>query len=562
MKQKLLIIGEGEVGKTTLAKKIINENYELNLDEQSTSGIEVIKYLFPYKNLDFRINIWDFGGQEIYHQTHQFFLTKRSLYILVADSRREATNFYWWLKIAELLSNKSPIFIVKNEKQDRQCETVNEKKLRGEFLNLKEVLATNLKNNRGLGEIKKEIQSYITKLPLVGIPLPKIWTKVRFALENHPANYITLHDYHQLCRVNGLEEPEKMEQLSRYLHDLGICLHFQDYSILKYYVILKPEWATTGVYKVLDNKTVRDNLGCFDREYLIDIWNDSSYASMVDELLQLMMQFKLCYPIPNKSNHYIAPQLLDIEKTDYNWDDNDNLILRYKYDFMPKGIITRFIVEIHPWIEEQKQVWRNGVVINKDGIRGEVIEDQNRQEIKVRVSGNRKKELLTVINHELEKIHSSFESLQYQTLVPCNCSKCFKSQDPYTYPLKNLHRRIENNKYQVECEISYERVDVRRLIDDVFPFESKYPKDDNQSQIQLQQTLEHDRKESYKQTGRKMASSDDDPRIKALKQDIEQLNQEYESLTQQARDSLNDVNRTRLENQAKTIYNKLKSKTR
>jgi len=29
------------------------------------------------------VNIWDFGGQEIYHATHQFFLTHRSLYLLL-----------------------------------------------------------------------------------------------------------------------------------------------------------------------------------------------------------------------------------------------------------------------------------------------------------------------------------------------------------------------------------------------------------------------------------------------------------------------------------------------
>ena len=27
--------------------------------------------------------VWDFGGQQIYHATHQFFLTKSSLYVLV-----------------------------------------------------------------------------------------------------------------------------------------------------------------------------------------------------------------------------------------------------------------------------------------------------------------------------------------------------------------------------------------------------------------------------------------------------------------------------------------------
>ena len=90
---KFLIIGEGGAGKTSLAKKIEDENYQLKSDEESTQGIDVIQWKFPLDNgKEFRVNIWDFGGQEIYHQTHQFFLTKRSLYTLVADSRREDTK--------------------------------------------------------------------------------------------------------------------------------------------------------------------------------------------------------------------------------------------------------------------------------------------------------------------------------------------------------------------------------------------------------------------------------------------------------------------------------------
>jgi hypothetical protein len=83
---------------------------------------------------------------------------------------------------------------------------------------------------------------------------------------------------------------------------------------------------------------------------------------------------------------------------------------------MPKGILTRFIVETHPWIEQQRLVWRSGVVLNKDQTRAEVIEHYNQREIKIRVTGSRKKELLAVVTHELEKIHQSFERLQYQTL--------------------------------------------------------------------------------------------------------------------------------------------------
>ena len=117
---KLLIVGEGWAGKTTLAKKIQNPDYVLQ-KEKSTEGIEVIRWSFDMADgKPFQVNIWDFGGQEIYHATHQFFLTKRSLYFLVADSRKEDTDFYYWLSVAELLSDNSPLLIVKNEKQDRQ----------------------------------------------------------------------------------------------------------------------------------------------------------------------------------------------------------------------------------------------------------------------------------------------------------------------------------------------------------------------------------------------------------------------------------------------------------
>jgi small GTP-binding protein len=380
---KFLIIGEGGAGKTSLAKKIEDETYELQVDEESTQGIDVIQWKLPYNGQEFRVNIWDFGGQEIYHQTHQFFLTKRSLYALVADTRKENTDFYWWLKIVELLSDNSPVIIIKNEKQDRQCE-VNERQLRGEFTNLEKVLPTNLATNRGLPEIKNAIEQYISRLPHVGTPLPKLWVRVRSALENYSSkNYITLDEYRQLCRVNSLTDREDMLRLSRYLHDLGVCLHFQDDATLKHYVIFKSEWGTTAVYKVLDNETVKKNLGCFTQDELQDIWKDSEYSEMRDELLQLMMRFKLCYPIPNRHCHYIAPQLLDIDQPEYTWDESNNLILRYKYEFMPKGILTRFIVETHPWIEQQKLVWRSGVVLNKNQTRAEIIEHYNQREIKV-----------------------------------------------------------------------------------------------------------------------------------------------------------------------------------
>ncbi|MEQ9357169.1 COR domain-containing protein [Coleofasciculus chthonoplastes] len=514
---KFIIVGEGAAGKTTLAKKIETETYELQPDEESTQGIDVIQWHFPHANgEDFRVNIWDFGGQEIYHQTHQFFLTKRSLYALVADERKENTDFYWWLKVVELLSDNSPVLIIKNEKQDRQCP-VNERQFRGEFTNLQAVIPANFASNRGLTEIKDAIKQYITHLPHVGNPLPKLWVRVRAALENDSRNYITQQDYDQICRRNQLTDRQDMRRLSRYLHDLGVCLHFQDDPTLKHYIILKPEWGTTAVYNVLDNPTVQKNLGCFTQDTLADIWHEDEYNQMQDELLQLMIRFKLCYPIPNQTNTYIAPQLLDINQPDYDWDEQNNLILRYDYDFMPKGILTRFIVETHPWIENQTRVWRSGVLLNKYQTRAEIIEYYYQRQIKIRVSGSRKKELLAVITHELEKIHASYERLRYTPLVPCNCNECLGSPNPYSYRLDNLRKRLNASRYQIECDNSYQMVDVRRLIDDVNL--SPYPQDhadklgidspfDKATDSQLQQELKQEREASFTHPHRQTSPKD------------------------------------------------------
>ncbi|MEO0517904.1 MAG: COR domain-containing protein [Cyanobacteria bacterium P01_A01_bin.116] len=476
---KLILVGEGGAGKTSLAKKIDNEDYPLPKDEKSTEGIDVIRWEFPLANGNtFCVNIWDFGGQEIYHATHQFFLTKRSLYLLVADDRRENTDFYYWLKIVELLSDSSPVLVIKNEKQDRQCE-IDEGLFKSQFNNLKDYYPTNLEDNRGLQKIKDAIQFHISQLPHIGNPLPKIWVRVRSALENYTqnCNTITLDTYFSICRQNGFTDKAKMLSLSSYLHDLGVCLHFQDDKLLKRTVILRPEWATTAVYKVADSDTVRKNKGRFTEADAAKIWSDSDYSDLCDELLQLMMRFKLAYELPNKPGHYIAPQLLPINRPQYDWDTNENLVLRYHYDFMPKGILTRFIVETHPLIEHQDRVWKNGVVLKENWAQAEITENYPKNEINVKVSGSNKKPLLEKVRYELWKIHQSYERLQYQELIPCNCPKCKTTSDPERYDYTLLAQFITDKNYSIQCRKSYQSIDVRHLMSDILGESLATPKE-------------------------------------------------------------------------------------
>lgn len=461
---KLLIVGEGGAGKTTLARKIEDPNYELQ-EEDSTRGIEIVRWTFPMENdRSFRVSIWDFGGQEIYHATHQFFLTKRSLYVLVADTRRDDTDFYYWLNVVDLLSDNSPLLVIKNEKQDRTKE-INENQFRGQFPNFKETIRTNLATNRGLPSVIHEIKHYIRNLPHVGTALPKTWVKVREALEREPRNYITLDEFVDLCELHGFTQLKDKLQLSGYLHDLGVCLHFQEDPLLRRTVILKPKWGTDAVYRVLDNDDVKKNFGRFTKLDLASIWHEAEYDEIRDELLQLMANFKLCYRIPN-SELYIAPQLLTENQPKYSWDNQDNLVLRYTYDFMPKGILTQFIVAMHRLIAND-YVWTTGVVVTREETLGEVIEFYGKREIRIRITGKHKKELSTIIMYEIDKIHETYPRLRVNKLIPCNCSTCAKEQEPHFYSFKILRQFIGDRQDHIQCQKSYEMVRVRQLIDDV-----------------------------------------------------------------------------------------------
>jgi GTPase SAR1 family protein len=77
---KVLVVGEGRAGKTSLVRRLYQPDLPLPSEDETTKGIEVHRHEFRMEDgRAFRLNVWDFGGQQIYHATHQFFLTKSSL---------------------------------------------------------------------------------------------------------------------------------------------------------------------------------------------------------------------------------------------------------------------------------------------------------------------------------------------------------------------------------------------------------------------------------------------------------------------------------------------------
>jgi GTPase SAR1 family protein len=476
---KLLIIGEGGAGKTSLARKLANPNCKLLPDEKSTEGIEIIQWNFPippalapdHKKNEYTAKIWDFSGQEIYFATHQFFFTKRSVYLLVADTRQQHTDFYTWLLMQETFGCDSPVILVKNRnrKHGNTFHIENILQLRERFPNLQEPLEVDLNEapgGAGWSKLLQGIQDRLLELPHIKQPRPGTWVAVRRAIRDDERSIISAKDFFKICRDHGIQDSEDITHLAEYMHNLGDILYFHKDRVLRNHVILKPRWGLDAVYKVLDNRRIEENLGKFSHEDLRTLWGDPEHQDYHNELLRLMENFQLCYELPGQKDTYIAPQLLDEVVPVYDWDTSENLQLRYEYPvFMPRGILSRAIVKLHKSIEDQRLVWRSGVVLHDKYARAELLELRSAKEIRIRVSGRNKRDLLMQIVRTLDELHRGFPNLQFNKLVPCNCPACIKQTQPHFFNFDALLERLAHRKRTIECnKPPYETVDIQGLL--------------------------------------------------------------------------------------------------
>jgi len=487
-------------------------------EDKTTRGIDIEKLEFDIIDHDgkprkFYYSIWDFGGQQIYHSTHQFFLTCRSLYILVLDSGKdiagnEDPTINYWLQAVELMGRdsmgkNSPLLIVCNQKNDRKIDiNLSQKKGRFEFLEkeynvnlnslIKDSPEYNSKCSKDFKNLKEDIQTTLRHLPLVGFPMPKNSVKIRQELyeigKTQP--YISLDEYINICIKYGVTEYNKQLELGSVLHDLGAILHFKEYDALEDIVILQNLWVTNAAFALLDKIEINENKGRFTNELLTKTWVEKGYHRNIHrKLIALMLKFELFYKVDDgHDSFFIIPEMLSgLPPSNYQWQPENDLLLEYRYDFMPKGLLTRFIVRLNKNIEienDEQIVWKNGVkldgnTLNCPNTKAEIQEKWDYKQLNIRVQGSFSKEVVTIISHEIDKLNEEvFRLVQrddkpqkspWSKMIPCNCTVCKSSDDKHYYDYMELIERKEYGKNTIECRLKpYEEVDINSLIEGVF----------------------------------------------------------------------------------------------
>jgi internalin A len=476
---KMLIVGEGGAGKTSLLRRLYQTDAPLPDEDETTKGIDIHQHPFKLSNgRDFRLNVWDFGGQEIYHATHQFFLTKRSLYVLLDDTRKNDSTvhdpvFKYWLDVVDLLGDHSPVLVFQNEKGGRS-KAIDQAGIKSKFPSVKEFYRGDLQQADSVASLRCAVEHFAQNLPHIGEQLPAQWVVIRAEIERQAQQHATigLQDYFNIYGKHLPFDRVKALHLSRYLHDLGVFLHFQDDPLLVRTVILQNTWATEAVFKMLDDEIVKERLGRFTIDDCQRVWQDSVYADMHPELLALMQEFKLCYRLADaRPDTWLAPQLLPPSKPLIlaDWQQAGDLVLRYRYPFLPKGMINQLMVRLHRYVRRPDMAWTSGALFERDDTQVLAEIAPRGDEIVLRARGSERKELLSVIAADLDALNDSFRGLKdkVEKSVPCICGHCQLLTEPEFFQHRRLLQRKRDNKLTVECPTSYENVNVLELIDGV-----------------------------------------------------------------------------------------------
>ena len=268
---KLILVGEGEVGKTCLMDALESKPWQ---DHPTTHGIEIrpIKTVDPASRTEITLNGWDFGGQRVYRPTHQLFFSAPAVYLVVWKPREGPQQGFVkeWIKLIKHREPDAKILVVathggpggRQPDIDRQelKDLFGDETILGFFF--VDSKPDENGQRRGITALKDAIAQTAAALPEMGREVPKSFEDARQALIATNAAYLPFNEVYAICRQHKMSD-ELAKLFVTISHRLGHLIHYEHDPALRDIVILKPDWLTTAISFVLDDEETRENNGLF-----------------------------------------------------------------------------------------------------------------------------------------------------------------------------------------------------------------------------------------------------------------------------------------------------------
>lgn len=113
---KILLLGKEGVGKTSVAKRLITGAF--NMSFKSTMGLDILAHAKNVDGVNYQLQIWDFGGQEVFKSIRRNFYDASNGIILIFDLTDPSSldrARLWVTEASENLKEDIPVVIAANK---------------------------------------------------------------------------------------------------------------------------------------------------------------------------------------------------------------------------------------------------------------------------------------------------------------------------------------------------------------------------------------------------------------------------------------------------------------
>ncbi len=418
---RLLLVGRGRVGKTSLLKVLRGGKPDAR--EEETPGITVLPLKLGCAQGVATGHAWDFGGQEFLHGTHQIFLSERCVYLLVLEGRESnwETETDYWLRFIQSYGGDSPVVVALN-KYDVHSFSVDRFRLQERCPQIVGFVETDAFTGRGIVELRTLLEKTVNGMPDVWLGVPKKWHRVKEKLAKMPESFLDFPEYVALCESEGVKEERQQASLAETLHRLGIALNFREHHRLRETSVLKPQWVTEGIYGLLRFAQKKECHGVLERAWLAEALPAKDYPpEKHDFVLELMQKFEVAFVLDapdagagktQAATRWLIPELLPEVQPEAFAEFRGAGVKRLRFSYpeaLPPGLLPRLIVRTHEMSAAHPEWrWRSGVVLEWGGAKALVRLDRSERRTEVAVLGDSQEEgqsLFDLIRAHLAVLH-------------------------------------------------------------------------------------------------------------------------------------------------------------
>ena len=396
---KLMVVGNQGVGKSTIATRLLGQE---SSDNQSTSGVGIRewKYNSTGKKETINFSVWDFVCEKKYYATHQCFLSKHSLYLLVWNVTEGYTgiaDLKSWLDDISARVPGSCVIIVGVFEDDRQAGKLDDlvwrvQKLTTHYQHLSVASTTLVGLQENVATLKEliyataldyKIDSQFVmggKVPssyhILAAKLATIRHKVKIGDHEPIMHAVELRKMVKDLNLVDLQDDRALNVAIKYLHEIGLLLHYNDHRCnLDDFYVIDPAWLCDFIFTLVTALYRSPHLkrGIIRGKNFIQNITDKGFFSVKNfqQCLTLLTRLEIAFAIDRDSKRIAIPSMfpetrptiVDEQLRDSK-DYHQRIIIFYNEDksscySTPHGLWSRLLFRVMNHTRVVKETLRN-----------------------------------------------------------------------------------------------------------------------------------------------------------------------------------------------------------